>query len=649
MSWNFPDNWYWLVTDSSPGTQVWQSSSGGFVVLANADYVAFLAAGNLASIIDTATNLYIVINAVNDTVPHSGYLTISIASADYVLTSPLTAPLPTVVAVSSNGGGHRLILPQVNLFGSTPLGVSTVIQNNDLSVTLPVCFSGTITPLVSIPPLGAAIVIPIANDTPAGSWDSFLLNNFPVSQGGTGNVTLTAHSVLLGEGTTAVGFATIGTAGRLLIDQGAAADPAFKTMSGDATITNLGVITVAKVNGVSFPSSYTSGGIPYASGTGTIASSALMTLNGVIYGGGAGASPLVTAQGGANTVLIANAGAPSFSAAPVIGTSVTTPISYGGSAVGSTKTINGTSNGSPVAAYLLLQTNGQNVGIGANNATPGSILSINSNAAAPPAAVFAQAVQLTAADGQQTGFNADTFGVNAVFTLRRADGTNANPTAVQSGEPIGTVAWRAYVGSNGYTAAIAQIACAAAENFTNSTNGTYVRILTTSTSGGTIAEAVRIQPSGGFSIGTTTDPGIGSLQVNAQFFGPNITQTSAAVTGTLCWTTGTGKFTVDTTTTCLLSAERYKHDFRPLDETMDSLALVLRTTPGSFYYNDDVGILGEQIGFRAEDMAALDDRLVSHVPDGRVQSVRYQQYTAVLTGAIQALNAKIEQIERRAA
>src|SRR5208337_4293993 len=56
--------------------------------------------------------------------------------------------------------------------------------------------------------------------------------------------TLTAHAVVLGEGTSTPGFATIGTAGQLLIDQGSGVNPAFEAMSGDATITSTGALTV---------------------------------------------------------------------------------------------------------------------------------------------------------------------------------------------------------------------------------------------------------------------------------------------------------------------------------------------------------------------------------------------------------------------
>lgn len=79
---------------------------------------------------------------------------------------------------------------------------------------------------------------------------TFLTTNAAVTsaQGGTGLQTLTANAVVLGNGTGNVGFATIGTSGRLLIDQGAAANPSFNAMSADATIISSGALTLATVN-----------------------------------------------------------------------------------------------------------------------------------------------------------------------------------------------------------------------------------------------------------------------------------------------------------------------------------------------------------------------------------------------------------------
>jgi hypothetical protein len=76
------------------------------------------------------------------------------------------------------------------------------------------------------------------------------------------------------------------------------------------------------------------------------------TTDGVLYGAGAGAI-LATAQGGANTILTANAGAPSFSATPTIGTSVTVPNVFGGTAVGSILNINSTSGVGTTDAITL--------------------------------------------------------------------------------------------------------------------------------------------------------------------------------------------------------------------------------------------------------------------------------------------------------
>jgi hypothetical protein len=111
-----------------------------------------------------------------------------------------------------------------------------------------------------------------------------------VPQGGTGDTTLTAHGLLVGNGTNAVATTAAGAAGTLLLGQGGSADPSFAAMSQDCTITNTGVITCAKTNNVAFGAlatassvnltSQVSGVLPIANG-GTNASS--QTTNGVNY------------------------------------------------------------------------------------------------------------------------------------------------------------------------------------------------------------------------------------------------------------------------------------------------------------------------------------------------------------------------------
>lgn len=52
----------------------------------------------------------------------------------------------------------------------------------------------------------------------------------PVPNGGTGLATLTIHSVILGEGTGAMGFATPTVSGNVLTDNGTGADPSFQAL-----------------------------------------------------------------------------------------------------------------------------------------------------------------------------------------------------------------------------------------------------------------------------------------------------------------------------------------------------------------------------------------------------------------------------------
>lgn len=54
----------------------------------------------------------------------------------------------------------------------------------------------------------------------------------PVSSGGTGATTLTAHGVVIGAGTSAIAVTTAGTAGQVLTSNGASADPTFQAAAG---------------------------------------------------------------------------------------------------------------------------------------------------------------------------------------------------------------------------------------------------------------------------------------------------------------------------------------------------------------------------------------------------------------------------------
>jgi hypothetical protein len=66
-----------------------------------------------------------------------------------------------------------------------------------------------------------------------------------VAQGGTNTSTLTANAVLLGAAASTLQFATVATAGRILVDQGAGSNPAFQIVSGAIGLTAAGTASIA--------------------------------------------------------------------------------------------------------------------------------------------------------------------------------------------------------------------------------------------------------------------------------------------------------------------------------------------------------------------------------------------------------------------
>ena len=91
---------------------------------------------------------------------------------------------------------------------------------------------------------------------------------------------------------------------------------------------------------------------------------------------------------------------------------------------------------------------------------------------------------------------------------------------------------------------------------------------------------------------------------------------------------------------CVVSSARFKEHITDLDL---GLAFIHALTPRTFNY---VGEDEARIGFIAEEVVAIDPRLVFYENDGTtVRGVRYQDMTAALTKAIQELDLKIAGIQ----
>lgn len=141
-----------------------------------------------------------------------------------------------------------------------------------------------------------------------------------VADGGTGASTAAGARTNLGIGTMAV------------------QDASSVTITG-GSIT--GITDLAVADGGTGLSSGTSGGIPYFSSATTMASSAALTANRLVLGGGAGAAPTVVGSlGTTTTVLHGNAaGAPTFGAVSLTtDVSGTLPVSSGGLGIASGNT-----------------------------------------------------------------------------------------------------------------------------------------------------------------------------------------------------------------------------------------------------------------------------------------------------------------------
>lgn len=143
-----------------------------------------------------------------------------------------------------------------------------------------------------------------------------------------------------------------------------------------------------------------------------------------------------------------------------------------------------------------------NVGIGTSN--PNSLFVVSKNASTLPMPPSETLVHIASVDGASNRLLLDTFGtsVSSNITMRAARGTASTLSAMQSEDILGQLSWWGY-GSTAYSNAQAAIRATAANNWTDTEQGTYLSFFTTPTTSSTTPERMRIDPSGNVGIGTT--------------------------------------------------------------------------------------------------------------------------------------------------
>lgn len=574
--------------------------------------------------------------------------TLHLSNGNYHLGSTLTIPNGVNIVCESNvstsiGVGGTTDLTAITFLNSA---VNAFIRNCQISGDT----NSTATQNLVVVPTGANVSI----------YDSLLIGgNFALQNGGTDGVIF--NTSIQGFGSSGGGVSSTGANWyiRAKIDQNAATAVGFSQGTNAIAQENHFIdtdISGAYTNSVvindggnhnaitTFTSSVFSSPIVITSASYTTISGAELGANvtansgTVVVSASSGVNGVVTVSGSATTIFCGSLGNVTCPTGIQI-----TPTLYGGTAVESKLTLQGTSNGSPSAAYLFLQPNGQFVSVG-SSANPDVLLTINANSVATPVApTNGTLVHLIGGNGNSAFFVYDVFGsgVSNIFQARSAGGTAASPSATAAATNIFAISAQGYDGVSAY-GGIAGIDFINLNQTSTTDHSGYLRFRTVASGATSLIQAARIMT--GVIIGSgTTDPGAGNLSVGGTI---SATLANTATTSAVCYNTSTGLFTYDGTIgTCNTSTIRVKHDVHPL--RLSALDAVMKMTPVSYYYNADQHTPGQQLGFIAEDLEKIDPRLVALDRDGQPFAIRYLgPMFSYVVGAIHQLKADNDNLRR---
>jgi hypothetical protein len=143
-------------------------------------------------------------------------------------------------------------------------------------------------------------------------------------------------------------------------------------------------------------------------------------------------------------------------------------------------------------------------------------------------------------------------------------------------------------------------------------------------------------------VGIATSSPSGVLSVQGSVFLNGLTSSTAG--NAVCQLTG-GEIVNAGNTTCLTSSKRFKTDIKDIDV---GLKEVLAMKPRSYTRTQPTPSMptGKEVGLIAEEVNEIVPRLVEYEADGVTpRGVNYQEYTAVLTKAIQEQQKQIDELK----
>lgn len=145
------------------------------------------------------------------------------------------------------------------------------------------------------------------------------------------------------------------------------------------------------------------------------------------------------------------------------------------------------------------------------NPANGGTFVVNQNTGSPPVGQLPNTtMQSIGVNGSSVGREAYAYGGTVFDYVLTSGGTQTSKTAVSGSANIWSLGGLPYDGTQYNTVAAIDLQTFNTQNHGVDTSG-YIRFRTTASGSTVLTEAVRIQPSGGLSIGTTTDPGLGTF------------------------------------------------------------------------------------------------------------------------------------------
>ena len=344
---------------------------------------------------------------------------------------------------------------------------------------------------------------------------------FGDTEGSTSWVMTTTGTITVG--TTALNWTQSSSAGNVLVN-------APLTKSGNTI--SLGTVTVA--NGGTGITSYTIGDLLYADSSSSLAKLADVATGNVLRSGGIGVAP-AWGQVALSTDVTG-----------------TLPVTNGGTGTSTAFTQGAVVFAGASGTYSQSATkffwDNSNSRLGLNTATPSTVLTIVSptQTALPPGALPAGTdIHIVGADNAETRITQDSFGTGnySVYTGRHARGTATSPTATQSGDTLSQFTGRGYGASAYNSASTGIMEFAAAENFTNTAQGTYASFRLTATGLASPSEVLRIGPVGQIGVGGSTYGSANQILTSGGNSAAPAWQSLAAGTG-ISITYGVGTITI---------------------------------------------------------------------------------------------------------